>query len=197
MTNKRRTYVFLISVFLAGSAYRSISLFLPDLWPDEATIGLMARDVTSGIFLPVFFYAQAFMGSLEAYLYSGLFRIMGPTTRAMELLPFLIVSLIIIFSAILTHKIYGYTASVLTIALLSFAPAYFARWNFEARPHYSLTVLFGTLGSTRRLSANFTNFSRLLRPKNRYRAEPLNTCRTNPRVAHVGVPIEFNRIVFR
>jgi hypothetical protein len=43
---------------------------------DEAVVGLMARHILNGA-RPVFFYGQAYMGSLDAWLMAGAFRIFG------------------------------------------------------------------------------------------------------------------------
>src|SRR5688572_26249211 len=43
---------------------------------DEAVVGLMARHILQGA-RPVFFYGQAYMGSLDAWLIAALFRVAG------------------------------------------------------------------------------------------------------------------------
>src|SRR5258707_12694810 len=44
---------------------------------DEAIVGLMARHINQGLPIPVFFYGQSYMGSLDPVLVSVAFRIMG------------------------------------------------------------------------------------------------------------------------
>ena len=48
---------------------------------DEAVVGLMARHVLDGK-IPVFFYGQAYMGSLDALLVAGAFRLLGEFVAA-------------------------------------------------------------------------------------------------------------------
>jgi 4-amino-4-deoxy-L-arabinose transferase-like glycosyltransferase len=50
---------------------------------DEAIVALMARHIVQGE-RPVFFYGQAYMGSLDAYLIAGLFGIFGPSVMAVR-----------------------------------------------------------------------------------------------------------------
>ncbi len=44
---------------------------------DEAIVGLMARHILEGAW-PIFFYGQAYMGSLDAWLIAGMFRLFNP-----------------------------------------------------------------------------------------------------------------------
>src|SRR5712692_1856603 len=50
---------------------------------DEALVGIQSEKILQGI-LPVYYYAQPYMGSLEAYLIALLFAIFGPSTWAMR-----------------------------------------------------------------------------------------------------------------
>ncbi|NJP33538.1 hypothetical protein [Micromonospora thermarum] len=72
---------------LAGVAYR-LGLLLHDTPPtnsDEATMGLAALHIAQGREFPVWFYGQAYMGTLEAYLAAPLFALAGPSTLALRL----------------------------------------------------------------------------------------------------------------
>jgi hypothetical protein len=50
---------------------------------DEAIVGLMARHILQGA-RPVFFYGQAYMGSLDAWLVAGVFALFGPSVGAIR-----------------------------------------------------------------------------------------------------------------
>ena len=50
---------------------------------DEALVGIQSEKILQGI-LPVYYYAQPYMGSLEAYLIALLFAIFGPSTWVMR-----------------------------------------------------------------------------------------------------------------
>jgi 4-amino-4-deoxy-L-arabinose transferase-like glycosyltransferase len=51
---------------------------------DEAVVGLMARHILSGA-RPLFFYGQAYLGSLDAYLVAGAFRVFGESILAIRI----------------------------------------------------------------------------------------------------------------
>jgi hypothetical protein len=63
---------------------------------DEATVGVQAEHIFRGE-RPVYFYGQANMGSLEAYLIALLFAIFGPSAWALRMEPALL-SLIIVWA---------------------------------------------------------------------------------------------------
>ncbi|MFJ6196232.1 DUF423 domain-containing protein [Micromonospora sp. NPDC092111] len=52
---------------------------------DEATMGLAALHIARGDAFPVFFYGQAYMGTLEAYLAAPLVALTGPSVLALRL----------------------------------------------------------------------------------------------------------------
>ncbi|GHO53216.1 ArnT family glycosyltransferase [Ktedonobacter robiniae] len=56
---------------------------------DEALVGIQAQRILHGDF-PVYFYGQAYMGSLEAYLIAILFALFGPSVWAMRAEPILL-----------------------------------------------------------------------------------------------------------
>lgn len=56
---------------------------------DEAIVALMARHILEGE-RPVFFYGQAYMGSLDAYLIAGMFALVGPSVAAVRLVQVLV-----------------------------------------------------------------------------------------------------------
>ena len=57
-----------LSCFLHIYALRSVG---HGLEPDEAVVGLMAKHISEGRELPVFYYGQPYLGSLEAFLVAG------------------------------------------------------------------------------------------------------------------------------
>ena len=52
---------------------------------DEAVVALMARHILVGGERPVFFYGQAYLGSLDAWLIAGAFLIFGETVTAIRI----------------------------------------------------------------------------------------------------------------
>ncbi|HEV7127226.1 MAG TPA: hypothetical protein VGN32_07270, partial [Ktedonobacterales bacterium] len=53
---------------------------------DEAMVGIQAEHILHGQF-PIYYYGQAYMGVLEAYLIAPVIAILGPTTWALRLVP--------------------------------------------------------------------------------------------------------------
>lgn len=70
----------IIALILFASLALKLVLVLTDSFPfnsDEAIVGLMARHILVGEF-PVFFYGQAYMGSLDGLLVAAGFSLVGP-----------------------------------------------------------------------------------------------------------------------
>src|SRR5579885_2396331 len=56
---------------------------------DEAVVGIQAQHILRGE-LPVYYYGQPYMGSLEAYFIALIFALVGPSTWAMRAEPILL-----------------------------------------------------------------------------------------------------------
>jgi hypothetical protein len=56
---------------------------------DEALVGIQADHILRGE-LPIYFYNQPYMGSLEAYIMAGIFAIVGPSVWALRAEPILL-----------------------------------------------------------------------------------------------------------
>lgn len=82
----RRAWLRLAAVLLVAAILK-LGLLLADVIPfnaDEAVVGLMARHILRGAH-PVFFYGQAYMGSLDAWLLAGAFTILGQSVWVIRL----------------------------------------------------------------------------------------------------------------
>ena len=123
---------------------RGLTLITPELWGDETNVGHMCLRVMAGEF-PVFFYGQNFMGSLEAFLGSSLFQLVGPSPFALELLPVILSIFFLVLLYLLAKTFFGSRTALISIALMSIPPLFLLRWSHEARPHYPLTLIFGSL----------------------------------------------------
>ncbi len=62
---------------------------------DEALVGIQAEHILRGE-LPIYFYNQPYMGSLEAYIMAGIFAIAGPSVWALRAEPILL-SLVVVW----------------------------------------------------------------------------------------------------
>ncbi|MEV0723282.1 hypothetical protein AB0I37_10965 [Micromonospora purpureochromogenes] len=96
-------------VGLAGVGYR-LALLLgdtPRTNSDEATMGLAALHIARGEDFPVFFYGQAYMGALEAYLAAPLVALAGPSLLALRLPLLALYALFLFLSWRLTRRLGG------------------------------------------------------------------------------------------
>ncbi|MEH0825159.1 DUF423 domain-containing protein, partial [Micromonospora sp. CPCC 205714] len=96
-------------VGLAGVGYR-LALLLgdtPRTNSDEATMGLAALHIARGEDFPVFFYGQAYMGALEAYLAAPLVALTGPSVLALRLPLLALYALFVFLSWRLTRRLGG------------------------------------------------------------------------------------------
>ncbi|HEX6798115.1 MAG TPA: hypothetical protein VF116_10440 [Ktedonobacterales bacterium] len=62
---------------------------------DEALVGIQAQGILHGRY-PTYFYAQPYMGSLEAYLAAALFRVFGASSWTLRAVPILL-SLLLVY----------------------------------------------------------------------------------------------------
>jgi 4-amino-4-deoxy-L-arabinose transferase-like glycosyltransferase len=65
---------------------------------DEAMVGLQAVRILHGQF-PTYFYGQAYMGAVDAYLAAPLVALLGPTGWALRLVPVLLSPLLVLLTA--------------------------------------------------------------------------------------------------
>jgi hypothetical protein len=96
-------------VVLAGLGYR-VWLLLHDAPPtnsDEATMGLAALHIAQGRHLPVWFYGQSYMGTLEAYLAAPVFALAGPSVLALRLPLLALYAAFLLLSWRLTRRLGG------------------------------------------------------------------------------------------
>ena len=76
---KKKVLIFLwVAIIILAAGYKTV-LLLEDVFPfnsDEAIVGLMAKHILDGE-RPIFFYGQAYMGSMDAWLVAGGFAVFG------------------------------------------------------------------------------------------------------------------------
>jgi F5/8 type C domain len=131
-------------IFLIALAARAIPLLTAELGGDEAVVGVMSLRVLAGEF-PIFFYGQNFMGSLEAYLSAVLLLGLGPQTWVLELLPVMLSFLFLFLVRQLGRNFFSEKVTLLALLYLALPPCFYLDWTHEARSHYPLTLIFGTM----------------------------------------------------
>jgi hypothetical protein len=98
----------LAGALLVAAALKSL-LLLADAVPfnaDEAVVALMARHILQGA-RPVFFYGQAYMGSLDAYLVAAGFRLFGESVGVLRLVQILLFLGTLATTAALGKAVFG------------------------------------------------------------------------------------------
>ena len=113
---------------------------------DEALVGIQAEHIAAGTAhpLPVFFYGQHYMGSLEAYLAAGVFRLVGPSVPALRLVPLFFALLLVALVYDLARRVVGRQAALPAALLAACAPVYVGVWSLKARGGYIETIALGT-----------------------------------------------------
>ena len=88
---------------------------------DEAIVGLMASHILEGE-LPVFFWGQSYMGSLDALLVAGAFLLIGKSVLAIRIVQILLYCGIVATTYQLGYKIIGKVEAGWMAALLMAIP---------------------------------------------------------------------------
>lgn len=110
----------LAALSLAWKAY----LLSQDAFPfnaDEAIVGLMARHMLDGQW-PLFFYGQAYMGSLDAALVAGIFALIGSKVIGIRIVQAFLYAGTVFTTVILARRILGTEAAGNTAGLLLVFP---------------------------------------------------------------------------
>lgn len=142
-----KRYFLLGFIFLVALLLR-IALLLADVFPfnaDEAVVGLMARHILMGE-KPIFFYGQAYMGSLDAFLVAGVFKIFGQAVWGIRL-----VQIILYLFTILTSYWVGslffksYRTGLIAALLLAVPPVNTTLYTTVSLGGYGEALLIGNL----------------------------------------------------
>jgi MFS family permease len=147
----RQHLVVLLPVLLIALALR-LALLLPgngtgiiSFHSDEAVIGLMARHILQGEF-PVFFYGQAYMGSLDAFLVAGAFVLFGESVLALRFAQVALYLAIITAVYIAAFQITGRRNAAAGAALFLAIPNILLTvYTAATLGGYNETLLFGAL----------------------------------------------------
>ena len=142
-----RSALYLIMVMLIGAGLRlhllSASQFVIDA--DEAIVGLMARHIAAGGPIPVFYYGQPYMGSLEALLAAFSFKLFGESNFALQLVPLLAGLALIPVVFLLGFLVHSERAGRIAATLIAVPPQALLVWSVKARGGFIELVLLGSL----------------------------------------------------
>lgn len=142
-----RERLFLWLVVVAGVVLRldfmRASGFVID--SDEAIVGLMAKHILEGTSLPVFYYGQHYMGSLEPLCVAVAFAIFGVSSFVLQLVPLLFSALLIVIMYRLGKEVAGPVVGRVAALLCAFPPASLVVWSFKARGGFIELLVIGAL----------------------------------------------------
>ena len=135
----------LVAILTLGLAWRlwNLARDVPTLNSDEAIVGLMALHMLHGEWT-TFYWAQDYMGSLEAVLAAPLIRLLGPTSLALRLPPLLtgigFIALVYRLGALLYSRAVGLVSAL----LLALATPFFMTMSVRAFGGYTETLALGS-----------------------------------------------------
>lgn len=118
-------------------------------WPasnaDEATMGLMAMHISEGREFPIFMYGQSYMGTAEAYLAAGVFRVFGPSLIALRI-PMLLMFLVFLAALyVLARRLYGTPVALVSVGVLTLGSREMYGHETVAQGAVPETLVAGTL----------------------------------------------------
>ncbi len=112
---------------------------------DEAVVGLMARHILQGE-RPVFFYGQAYMGSLDAWLIAVGFALLGDTVMTIHVVESLLYLLIVATGFLVAWQISGRAVVATVTGLVMAVPTVLlALYTTSTLGGYNETLLLGNL----------------------------------------------------
>jgi hypothetical protein len=115
-------------------------MFYGSLFPDEATVGLVAKHVLRGEDFPAFFYRQTYMGSANGlHLVPALFAF-GPSVLVVRLNAIAWSLLFPLGAYLLGRRIFGEAAGRAALALAAVSPLLLTYWSTVAEPHFETNV---------------------------------------------------------
>lgn len=137
-----------LAVILIGAIALKAVLLALDAVPfnsDEAVVALMARHILQGE-RPYFFYGQAYMGSLDAYLVAGAFALLGESVLAIRIVQTALFAAVLLTSYIVVMRFTDdRQTALLAVTLLAFPPVLLTLYTTVSLGSYGEALLIGNL----------------------------------------------------
>ena len=112
---------------------------------DEAVVALMARHILQGE-RPLFFYGQAYLGSLDAYLVAAAFRVVGERVLAIRVVQVILFAGVLATSYPIVLRLTGERRNAVLVALLlAFPPVLLTLYTTASLGGYGEAMLAGNL----------------------------------------------------
>lgn len=112
---------------------------------DEAIVGLMGKHILEGRGIPIFYYGQHYMGSLEALMASLSFSLFGMTPFTLQLVPLAWSVALVPLVYLVGQSVMGRRAGLVAAILMSVPPPALIVWSSKARGGFIEIVFLGTL----------------------------------------------------
>ena len=143
----KRNWFWLILIVCAAAGWKYTLLRL-DVVPfnsDEAVVGLMARHILAGE-LPVFFYGQSYMGSLDAFLVALGFALLGQAVWVIRFVQVILYTLVLLTTVWLGYEVTGSSKiGVLAAGLLAIPTVNVSLYTTISLGGYLEALLIGNL----------------------------------------------------
>ncbi len=112
---------------------------------DEAVVALMARHILDGA-RPTFFYGQAYMGSLDAWLVAVGFRLLGESVLTIRIVQAVLYLGVVATGFLVAWRLSGRgVVALVTGLLLALPPVLLAVYTTATLGGYNETLIFGNL----------------------------------------------------
>jgi hypothetical protein len=111
---------------------------------DQAVVGLMGKHILDGHPM-VYFYGQAYMGSLEAFMAALIYLVRGIDIISVQLAPLVFFLLFLVVNFYLLKRLFGLEVSLAANVLLAISPPELTRLSVVALGGYPETLFFGSL----------------------------------------------------
>jgi hypothetical protein len=145
---RRRWTILLLGTALLVAAGLKFALLVLNRVPfnaDEAIVALMARHILQGE-RPIFFYGQAYLGSLDAYLVAAGFRLFGEQVWVIRLVQALLYLGTLITTALLGRRVFATRrVGALAILLLAIPTVNVSLYTTVSLGGYGEALLLGNL----------------------------------------------------
>lgn len=115
------------------------------LHSDEAITGLMAQDIAEGRSLPIYFYGQRYMGSLEAFVIAAISPLFDNPIHALRTGPAIFLALMVAAQYLMLTRWFGRAGGLIGAAVLICGSPMFMQWSISARGAYIEILFWGTL----------------------------------------------------
>ncbi|MCC6614641.1 MAG: glycosyltransferase family 39 protein [Anaerolineae bacterium] len=146
-SSRHRAWI-MLGIVLVVAVFGRALLLLSDsvsFHSDEAIVGLMARHILAGD-RPTFFFGQAYMGSLDAWLVALGFQLLGESVATIRIVQSLLY-LLVVASAYSAAWVLSRRTIIATVTALTFAIAspLLALYTTATLGGYNETLIFGHL----------------------------------------------------